>query len=79
MQGNFTKNAVQVQKLAEKAAKSCGHSYIGSEHLLIGLLQEPEGTAGAILRAHDVDEKKLTELIDRLIAPVGAARGTPRS
>ncbi len=71
MQGNFTKSAVQVQNLAEKVAKSCGHSYIGSEHLLIGLLQETKGTAGAVLRAHHVEEEKLRELIDRLIAPDG--------
>ena len=72
MQDNFTKSAVQAQNLAEKAARSCGHSYVGSEHLLIGLIQEPKGTAGAILRAHHVEEEKLRELIDRLIAPDGS-------
>ncbi len=72
MQDNFTKSAVQVRNLAVKAAKSCGHSYVGSEHLLIGLLQEPKGTAGAVLRAHNVEEEKLRELIDRLIAPDGS-------
>ncbi len=72
MQDNFTQSARQVQKLAVKAARSCGHSYVGSEHLLIGLVQEPKGAAGAVLRAHGVDEQKLKELIDRLIAPDGS-------
>lgn len=69
MRTDYTKSAAQVLKLAGRAAKACGHSYIGSEHLLLGLVQEPTGTAGAILREHQVEEKKLLELIDRLIAP----------
>ena len=44
MQSRYTQNALQVQKLAREAARECGHSYAGSEHLLIGLLREPEGT-----------------------------------
>ncbi|MDY3250889.1 MAG: ATP-dependent Clp protease ATP-binding subunit, partial [Candidatus Choladocola sp.] len=69
MQDNYTESARQVLKLAGKAAGTCGHSYVGSEHLLLGLVQEQRGTAGAILRVHHVEEKKLTELINQLIAP----------
>ena len=69
MQDNYTESAGLVRKLAIKAAKTCGHSYIGSEHLLIGLVQEKSGTAGVILRAHHVEEAKLKELIEQLIAP----------
>ena len=47
MQLNYTENARQVLRLAEKAAKQGGHRYIGSEHLLTALVQEQEGTAGA--------------------------------
>ncbi|MCD7817704.1 MAG: ATP-dependent Clp protease ATP-binding subunit ClpC, partial [Lachnospiraceae bacterium] len=71
MQYNYTESARQAQRLAERAAKSCGHSYIGSEHLLIGLVQEKQGSAGEILRANHVEEDKLLKLIDRLIAPEG--------
>lgn len=71
MQENYTQSARTVQKLAKKAARMCGHSYIGSEHLLIGLIKEEQGTAGAILRAHQVQEEKLKELIEKLIAPEG--------
>lgn len=41
----FTKKAASALKLAAKAARRRGHSYIGSEHLLLGLLEEGEGTA----------------------------------
>ena len=68
MQENYTESARAVQKLAKKTARVCGHNYVGSEHLLIGLIKEEKGTAGAILRAHHVEEQKLMELIDRLIA-----------
>lgn len=69
MQDKFTESALQVQKLAKKAAKDCGHGYVGSEHLLIGLVQETKGAAGVILRAHHVELAKLKELINQLIAP----------
>ena len=69
MQNDYTESALQAQKLARRAAKSSGHSYIGSEHLLLGLLREQKGTAGIVLREHQVEEQKLSGLIDRLIAP----------
>ncbi|MCD8015822.1 MAG: ATP-dependent Clp protease ATP-binding subunit [Lachnospiraceae bacterium] len=78
MQIKFTQSALQAQRLAERAARRCGHSYIGSEHLLIGLIQETSGSAGVILRENHVEEPKLLELIDRLIAPEGqTAVGEP--
>ena len=46
MERQFTRQAENALKLATTIAKSCGHGYIGTEHLLAGLLKEPEGTAG---------------------------------
>ncbi len=69
MQLNYTENAKQVLKLAEKSAKQGGHRYIGSEHLLLALVREQDGTAGAILRENHVEENKLLELIGELVAP----------
>ncbi|MCC8067757.1 MAG: ATP-dependent Clp protease ATP-binding subunit [Clostridiales bacterium] len=69
MEYNYTESAWRAQHLAERIARSCGHSYIGSEHLLLGLVQEEQGTAGTILRSNHVEEEKLRSLIDRLIAP----------
>ena len=71
MQENYTESARQVQRFAKRTAKACGHGYIGSEHLLLGLVQEKNGTAGVVLRGHQVEEKKLKELIDQLVAPEG--------
>ena len=67
----YTKNAVEAIKLAEKAAKSHNHQYIGSEHLLLGLLKEGEGTASQVLLESGVEEEKLESLIEELIAPEG--------
>ena len=46
----ITRQAENALKLATTIAKSCGHGYIGTEHLLAGLLKEPEGTAGKVLQ-----------------------------
>ncbi|MDO5423907.1 MAG: ATP-dependent Clp protease ATP-binding subunit [Eubacteriales bacterium] len=69
MQEHFTKNARTALDLAAKAAKRCGHSYIGSEHLLLGLLEEGQGTAAIVLTEAGVEEEKVVELISQLIAP----------
>ncbi len=69
MQEQFTKQAQKAMKLAEKTADGCGHSYVGTEHLLMGLLKEGSGTANLVLEEFNVDATKLLVLIDRLIAP----------
>ncbi len=69
MERQFTRQAENALKLAKTTARSCGHSYIGTEHLLAGLLKEPEGTAGKVLEEFHVEEEKLMELISQLIAP----------
>lgn len=71
MQEKFTRQAKAALKLAEDAARSWKHSYIGTEHILVGLLDEQEGTAGKILGEFGVDREKLEDLITKLIAPSG--------
>ena len=71
MQEKFTRQAKAALKLAEDAAWSWKHSYIGTEHILVGLLDEQEGTAGKILEEFGVDREKLESLITKLIAPSG--------
>jgi ATP-dependent Clp protease ATP-binding subunit ClpC len=51
----FTPRAKKVLELAVEEARLLGHSYIGSEHLLIGLIREEEGIAGKILRSLGVN------------------------
>ena len=71
MQEKFTRQAKAALKLAESTARSWKHSYIGTEHILVGLLDEQEGTAGKVLEEFGVDREKLESLITKLIAPSG--------
>ena len=71
MQERYTKQAENVLVLAKQAASSCGHSYIGTEHLLVGLVEEKEGTAGRVLEEFGIQADKTLALIDELIAPPG--------
>ena len=71
MQERYTKQAENVLALAKEAASSCGHSYIGTEHLLVGLVEEKEGTAGRVLEEFGIQADKAIALIDKLIAPPG--------
>ena len=69
MQKKLTRQAAAALKLARNAAESCKHTYIGTEHILVGLLKEQEGTAGRLLEEFGVEQEKLQELINSLIAP----------
>ena len=67
----YTEQVNLALKYAKQTAKQCGQSYIGSEHLLMGLLREESGMASAILKECKVDAEKLYGLIQELIVPEG--------
>ena len=69
MRNKFTKQAQTALTLAKATAIDFELGYIGTEHLLLGLLSETEGTAGRVLEEFQVDGKKLVELIDKLVTP----------
>ena len=69
MSTQYTNQAKTAVKYAEKTARRYKHSYIGTEHLLAGLLHEEEGTAGMVLRDMGISEERLMEMIRKLIAP----------
>ena len=69
MRNKFTKQAQTALTLAKAAAIDFELGYIGTEHLLLGLLSETEGTAGRVLEEFQVDGKKLVELINKLVTP----------
>ena len=71
MREGYTSQAKKALAYAVRTAEKCGHNYVGTEHLLIGLLNVEDGTAGMVLTEFHVDAGQLTELIDRLIAPGG--------
>ena len=71
MQLQFTDNAKTALQLGTKVARSLHQNYIGTEHILVGLLKEKTGVAATVLSDNGVDESKVIELIKNLIAPTG--------
>ena len=61
----YTDKAKQVLKYAKKISKSLGHSYTGTEHILLGLIRQKESLAGTVLEGFQVDENKVLDYIDR--------------
>ena len=69
MKENYSKQALLALKKAKETAESKKHNYIGTEHLLAGLLLATGTTASEILCEEGVVSEKLMELIDKLITP----------
>ena len=69
MQFNYTDKAKAALMLAEKAAKNFRQGYVGTEHILLGLVQENSGVASRVLQDNGVDEQNVKEMIRDLIAP----------
>lgn len=65
----YTPQAKEALSLAVGVAESLNHGYVGTEHLLIGLLQEGTGVAAKVLEENGVEEDKVVELVSQLIAP----------
>ncbi len=69
MKERFTNKAKQALELAAMEAGEFGHNYVGTEHILLGLLEEGTGVAGKTLAAHGITVEKVGDLINQLIAP----------
>jgi ATP-dependent Clp protease ATP-binding subunit ClpC len=68
----FTQRARRVLSLAQEEAERLNHSYIGSEHLLIGLLREEGGVAGRVLRELGLDASRVQSMVERLSGGPGS-------
>lgn len=68
MQYRFTQMAANAMQHAADAAGELQHNYIGTEHLLIGLLREEEGIASQVLGDHGITEEKIMRLVEQLIS-----------
>ncbi len=64
----FTAKAREAINLAADAATTLGHHYVGTEHLLIGLLHEGTGVAAKVLEESGIEEEKVMELVSQLIS-----------
>jgi ATP-dependent Clp protease ATP-binding subunit ClpC len=80
----FTERARQVVVLAQDEARALRHNYIGTEHLLLGLLREEEGLAARVLESLDVTVEEVRAQIARIVglgdeASAGQIPFTPRA
>lgn len=65
----FTQRARRVLSLAHQEAERMRHNYIGTEHLLLGLIKEEGGVAGRVLRELGLEADRVQEMIERLTGP----------
>jgi ATP-dependent Clp protease ATP-binding subunit ClpC len=75
-QAPFTPRSKKVLELALREALQLGHNYIGTEHILLGLVRESEGVAARVLNNLDVDPDKVRREVVRML---GGGRGRGRS
>ena len=74
----FTPRAKKVLELALREALSLGHNYIGTEHILLGLVRENEGVAARILLDFDADDDKIRNAVIRVLSlKTGRGAGRP--
>jgi len=71
MEGNFSERVQEVIRLSREEALRLGHDYIGTEHLLLGIIREGQGVAVRILRNLDVDLVKLKKAIEDTVRSSG--------
>ncbi len=74
---SFTQKANDVLNLAIKAAENFGHTYVGSEHILVGILKEGTGVGALLLEEKGVSLEKIEELIEKNIGTGTATRLSP--
>lgn len=85
MYERFTDRARKVLQLANQEANRLNHEYIGTEHILLGLIKEGSGVASNVLRNLDVDLGKIRREVEKLVPPgtgmvsLGRLPQTPRA
>ena len=73
----FTPRAKKVLELALREALSLGHNYIGTEHILLGLVREGEGVAAQVLQKLGADLARVREAVVELIPGSSRTSGSP--
>ena len=66
-ENKFTPRAEEALRLAQEAAEEMGHGYVGSEHLLLGLLRDEEGIAHRVLTEHGLDDDMVCTVLRRSV------------
>src|SRR6185369_6462868 len=65
----FTDRARKVMSFARQEAERLNHDYIGTEHILLGLVKEGSGVAANVLENMDVDLEKVRREVEKLVKP----------
>ncbi len=73
MFNRFTERARKILVLAKEEARRFNHDYIGTEHILLGLIREGEGVACAVMQNLNLDLDKLRMEVEKLITPGGVS------
>ena len=71
MKENFSKRVQRIIKQSKEEAIRLGHSYVGSEHLLLGLLKGKNGLSKKVLDVYDVDSTEMVAMIEDMIKSAG--------
>src|SRR5713226_6607329 len=69
MYERFTDRARKVMQLANQEAQRFNHEYIGTEHILLGLIAEGAGVAANVLKNLDIDLRKIRQEIKKIVQP----------
>src|ERR1700690_2267016 len=75
----YTPRVKKVLALAQKEAKNLNHTYVGTEHILLGLLREGDGVAARVLKNLDVDIEQTRQEILKELDPNFAASDEPQA
>ena len=76
MKENFSKGIRKILKFAKEEAVRLAHSYVGSEHLLLGIIKDDKGKACLMLKSIGVDVDGMKASTEELIKPSSANGGT---
>ena len=71
MKENFSKGVQRVLKYAKEEAVRLGHSYVGSEHLLLGIIKDSNGKAANILTSIGCDVQEMKVMVEDMAKPSG--------
>ena len=77
-ENKFTPRAEEVLRLSQEAAEDLGHGYVGSEHLLLGLIREEEGIAHRVLSEFGVTDEMVCSVLQRSVGK-GVSGAAPRA
>ncbi len=75
---SYTPRAKKVLELSVEEAQSLGHNYIGTEHILLGLIREGEGVAAQVLRGMGVDDNQVRQRVIELLGGYALSGQAPQ-